>query len=262
MPSIGTISIGPVGFEVSSQRDAAREVIRIANERRAIPVRLANAYSVSVATTDPAYAELFDSAGLTYPDGAPIEWYIWLVSGSTKPRRVRGPTLFEDVLSQGRKSNLRHAFVGTTEATLSQLTVEASRRFEGLEVAGTYAPPFGAVSSELVTDIANRISKMDCDIVWVALGTPKQDFVAARLASEVGVPCVGVGAAFDFVAGTTREAPVLLQRIGLEWAYRFACEPRRLWRRYTWGSLRFLYVAVRGLLRGEILARRNIKEVR
>jgi N-acetylglucosaminyldiphosphoundecaprenol N-acetyl-beta-D-mannosaminyltransferase len=94
------------------------------------------------------------------------------------------------------------------------------------------------------------ITEADPDIVWIGLGTPKQDFEAARLARATGRCCIGVGAAFDFAAGAKREAPAALRRFGLEWAFRLATEPGRLWRRYVLGNPRFLLLLFRAWRRG------------
>ncbi|WP_282958885.1 WecB/TagA/CpsF family glycosyltransferase [Gordonia sp. SCSIO 19800] len=186
--------------------------------------------------------------GSTYPDGAPVVWFMRLFSGSRRPSRVRGPSLFRRVLDKSRDTGLRHMFVGATDETLTRLTKVIDDEYPGVKVGGAYAPPFEPVSDSFIDDIARAVCHHDCDLVWIGLGTPKQDLVAALLAERVNAPCVGVGAAFDFVAGTVPEAPVLFQRLGLEWLYRFASEPRRLWRRYTIGNLRFLFAVARSKL--------------
>ncbi len=100
------------------------------------------------------------------------------------------------------------------------------------------------VDSSFLDDVSKRVNAADPDIVWVALGTPKQDFCTAALCKMVQRPCVGVGAAFDFVAGTISEAPAFFQKFGIEWIYRFASEPRRLWKRYVFGNFTFIRSAL------------------
>jgi len=180
--------------------------------------------------------------GVTLPDGTPVAWAMRRHSASA--RTVRGPALFERTIDLGRKTAVRHFFLGSREETLAELMKELEARYPGVQTAGCYAPPFGPVDDLMLDDVAKRVKEADPDVLWVALGTPKQDFATAELASRLGVPCIGVGAAFDFVAGTVREAPEWLRGSGLEWLFRFASEPRRLWKRYLFGNTRFLISAL------------------
>nr|WP_235387251.1 WecB/TagA/CpsF family glycosyltransferase [Rhodococcus sp. B7740] len=163
--------------------------------------------------------------------------------------RVRGPSLFVETLRQTEGTAVRHFFLGTTDETLRRLTDAIETNYPGAQIAGSYSPPFAPVSPEITASCTAEVRKTNATIVWVALGTPKQDFLAQALAEKVGLPCIAVGAAFDFVAGTTKEAPTWIQNSGLEWLYRFASEPKRLWRRYLIGNIQFLRSAT-----GELLA--------
>lgn len=244
-----SVDVASVPFRVATCDSAADEVLGLARARVAQPVRLANAYSLASASKSPEYFRVISGAGSNYPDGAPVVWFMRLFSRSRCPGRVRGPSLFRRVLEKSRDTGLRHMFVGATEETLTRLIAAIDKEYPGVEVGGVYAPPFASVSDAFIEDIAQVAQYHDCDLVWIGLGTPKQDIVAALLAERVNAPCVGVGAAFDFVAGTVPEAPEFYQRFGLEWIYRFASEPRRLWRRYTIGNLHFLLAVSRSKLR-------------
>ncbi|QYB08110.1 WecB/TagA/CpsF family glycosyltransferase [Rhodococcus sp. USK10] len=242
-----TCLIGEIPFAATTLRSATEFVINLGLQSISIPVFLSNAYCVAHASKDPEYAALFSGRGIAFPDGLPIVWFMrGRMRGMIRPMRVRGPSLFVSTLDRGREDELRHFFLGTTEDTLLQLTEEVRRRYPGAKISGFYSPPFGPLDHEFYRAAEDAIRKTDSQIVWVALGTPKQDFAAARLSSMVGQPCVAVGAAFDFVAGTSREAPLIVQRSGFEWLYRFMKEPRRLWRRYVFGNLTFLRVAALG----------------
>ena len=248
MPFRECVDVASVPFRVATCDSAADEVLDLARARVAQPVRLANAYSLASASKSSEYLRVMSGAGLTYPDGAPVVLFMRLFSWSRQPGRVRGPSLFRRVLDKSRDTGLRHMFVGATEETLTRLIAAIDDEYPGVKVGGVYSPPFEPVSDAFIDDIAQVARDHDCDLVWIGLGTPKQDLVAALLAERVGAPCVGVGAAFDFVAGTVPEAPALYQRLGLEWLYRFAAEPRRLWRRYTIGNVQFLFAVVRSKL--------------
>ncbi|MGY1740210.1 MULTISPECIES: WecB/TagA/CpsF family glycosyltransferase [unclassified Blastococcus] len=191
---------------------------------------------------------------VVYPDGRPIVWFMrWgrRKPGQNRPRQVRGPSLFKDVLQAGQAQGVRHFFYGTNEQTLDRLKVAVEPLVGPIGIAGMLAPPYGSLSPQQLDEAAAVMRQSGAQIIWIALGTPKQDFVAAELASRTQLPCIGVGAAFDFLSGTTSEAPEVLRKLGLEWFYRLLREPRRLWRRYLLGNVRFLSVAIRGLRTAE-----------
>lgn len=239
--------VGPVGFDVATLDQAVDDILSAATDADRAggwAVRLANAYSVVVADSDPAYAAVLNGPGRTFADGAPIEW-IMRRRSVPGAGRVRGPSFFKECLRAGQELGVRHFFLGTTEETLAALAAQISQEFPSAKIAGTWAPPFGPVDDDFVAAAVHRIGDTGPHIVWVALGTPKQDFAAERLAAATGSLCIGVGAAFDFVAQTKAEAPEWMQRAGAEWMFRLASEPRRLARRYLIGNAQFLRIAAR-----------------
>ncbi|MDJ0362571.1 WecB/TagA/CpsF family glycosyltransferase [Rhodococcus sp. H29-C3] len=183
-------------------------------------------------------------SGLNFPDGAPIVWFMKVRSGHGKASRVRGPSLFKETLKASQSTEIQHFLLGTTTETLDKLTDSINMNYPGVKIAGTFSPPFAPVNNAMIKECLVAIEATRANIIWVALGTPKQDFLANELSMKSGRPCIAVGAAFDFVAGTVKEAPPLIQNSGFEWAYRFAMEPRRLWRRYLIGNMHFLYSAL------------------
>lgn len=240
--------VGEVDFTVATLDAAVERILHdAADDQRSHgwSVRLANAYSVVVADEDRAYADVLNGVGFTYADGAPIEW-IMKRRHVVGAGRVRGPSLFKECLRRGQAHGVRHFFLGTTEETLAALMAQVSQEFPAAKVAGCWAPPFGPVDDDFIAAAQQRIGDTEPHIIWVALGTPKQDFAAQRLAQATGAICVGVGAAFDFVAQTKAEAPVWMQHAGVEWLFRLASEPRRLGRRYVVGNTQFLRIAARG----------------
>lgn len=242
--------IGGVPFEVTNLTEAVGDVVTLASTHPApgVPVRLSNAYCVSLASTDVAYHSVLAGPGLAYPDGAPVAWFIRLKRKELRTqRRVRGPSLFTGTLDAGREAGLRHFMLGATDDVLTRLSDESSKRYPGVQIVGSYAPPFGPLDDKFFDEAVTRIRAADPHIVWIGLGTPKQDFAAAELATRIPGVFAGVGAAFDFVAGSVREAPRWVQNSGFEWLYRLAAEPKRLWRRYLFGNARFLRVAIRDL---------------
>lgn len=243
------VLIGGLPFEVTDMDTAVEDVIDIAADRTptGVAVRLSNAYCVALASQDPEYREIFDGPGLTFPDGAPVAWAMRSrARDPEKTGRVRGPSFFVEVLDRGRKRDLRHFMLGATDDVLTKLTDEAEARYPGVNIVDSYSPPFGPVEESIDEACIERIARSGADIVWIGMGTPKQDFAAAILADRLPGVFVGVGAAFDFVAGSVREAPRWVQNSGFEWFYRLCAEPKRLWRRYLFGNARFVMAVLRG----------------
>ena len=227
-------------IRVTNPADAAQWVCETATGRsgEAIDVHLVNAYTVAVADKDPDFRALLRNAEANFPDGRPLAW---VTSRSADPlTQVRGPDLFSNVMDQGREFGVRHFLLGTTDETLGLLRTELERRYPGVQIAGSYSPPFRALTEAEVAEQDALIRASGAHITWVGLGTPKQDFEAQRLARVLPGMAIAVGAAFDFIAGTKKEAPAWMTKSGLEWIYRLASEPRRLWRRYLVGNAVFL----------------------
>jgi N-acetylglucosaminyldiphosphoundecaprenol N-acetyl-beta-D-mannosaminyltransferase len=225
---------------------ASDEILGLAGRRRALPIRLVNAYSIALAARDADYRQVLCGPGINYVDGTPVHW-----AGRALGSRVgltRGPTLFEHVLSNGRALNLRHFFLGGSDELLTDLCRQVESRYPGAIVAGKFSPPFRPMSESEVADQDVRIRASRPDIVWVGLGTPRQDLEAPRLAAEFGCLAIGVGAAFDFLSGHKRQAPRLLHHTGLEWVFRLATEPRRLWRRYLNHNAAFVMLVARAYI--------------
>ena len=154
------------------------------------------------------------------------------------------------VLDQGRGAGLRHYFYGgPNEETSRRLRENMEAKFPGLRVVGAEVPPFRPLTSEERAETARRINAAAPDVVWVGIGTPKQDFWVSEMRPLLDAPVlVAVGAAFNFHAGMVPQAPLWMRRACLEWLYRLCAEPRRLWRRYLIGNPRFLLLVLRQLL--------------
>jgi len=179
-------------------------------------------------------------AGLVVPDGRPLVWLLWW-NGHRRADQVCGRDLMTSTLAHGAPLGWRHFLYGTRPETLDLLEARLKAHFPGILIAGKISPPFRACTPEEDQAIVDQINHSEADIVWVGLSTPKQEFWMASHRARLGAPAlVGVGAAFDFHAGTMHHAPRFIQVIGFEWLYRLAAEPRRLWRRYATGIPRFL----------------------
>lgn len=209
-------------------------------------VHLCNAYTVALADRDSEYRKVINGGRLNLADGMPVVWVAKRRGHTHLADRCSGPDLMRACLLGGRSAGLRHFLYGSTTDVLNSMRSEIRRIGAGIEVVGVESPPFRELSEAELDEVASRIDAVGADVVWVGLGTPKQDFVVERLSRRSAATFVAIGAAFDFIAGAKKRAPRWMQRTGLEWAYRLALEPRRLWRRYLVGNVRFILVAMRG----------------
>ncbi|MGW1882566.1 WecB/TagA/CpsF family glycosyltransferase [Streptomyces sp. NPDC001970] len=251
-----------VPIAAHSRESAAHEVVHLAQqirEARRAPrvgmtdrarggdVHLCNAYTLALADRDPQLLGILRSAALNLPDGQPVVWANQLLHrGTVLPtRRVYGPDLVLDVFALSQNTGLRHYLLGSTPEVLESLQGELQRRFPRTPIVGACTPPFRPLTTRELLEQEEDIRTAGADIVWVGLGTPKQDRRAAELCAALPVVAVAVGAAFDFIAGHKRQAPPWMRRSGLEWLFRLASEPRRLWRRYLFGNARFIKGVVR-----------------
>lgn len=208
--------------------------------RRCGYVCVTGVHGVMESRRDPRCREIHNGATLVTPDGMPLVWLLKL-AGYSDADRVYGPDLMLAAFADGLARGHRHFLYGATERTLDRLQANLRRRFPGARIVGSHAPPFRPPTPEESAAVAEAINASGADIVWVGLSTPKQEFWMAANRPRLDAPLlVGVGAAFDFHAGLKPQAPRILQRSGLEWAFRLGCEPRRLWRRYLTNNPRFV----------------------
>jgi len=185
------------------------------------------------------FRRVMNEADLVTPDGMPLVWGLRCL-GHRCASRVYGPDLTLRLLAMAEESGLAAGFYGGDPQTLARLVETVRRRFPALAVAYAYSPPFRELTREEAERVADEINASATRILFVGLGSPKQDAWMAAQKGRVGAVMVGVGAAFDFLAGTKRQAPRWMMRAGLEWLFRLASEPRRLGKRYLKHNPRFL----------------------
>ena len=187
---------------------------------------------------DKEYLKIVNEAGMVTPDGMPLVW-LAKMKGHSQVERTYGPDL---MLELCRQQGLRHFFYGASTTVLEQLQTRLKACYPTINIAGYHAPEFSREVAVASPEVIDKINASQPDIIWVALGSPKQDFWMHRHRPFLQAPVlIGVGAAFDFLAGTKPQAPRWMQYAGLEWLFRLLCEPRRLWKRYLIGNTKFLY---------------------
>ncbi len=229
-----------------SADNAADDIVKSAARRSfGRNVHLANAYTSVCAAKDPAFLSILQHAWRVLPDGRSVVLAGKLLR-AMRLTQVPGPSLFEDVLDFGRGGGVRHFMLGTTPETLVRLRESLEKKFPGVLIVGQLAPPYRDDWDRMeVQDWIVQFEAVNADIVWIGLGTPKQDRVAGLLAQQSDRIFIAVGAAFDFSSGTKRRGPRILRRLGLEWLFRLLSEPKRLWRRYLLGLPEFAWVLLR-----------------
>jgi N-acetylglucosaminyldiphosphoundecaprenol N-acetyl-beta-D-mannosaminyltransferase len=190
---------------------------------------------------NPELRRIHNRAGLVTPDGTPLVWLSWL-AGQSHVARVYGPDLMLRLFGASIEAGWRHFLYGASPATLERLTERLQCRFPGAHIVGRHSPPYRPTTPEEDAAEVRMIEAAKPDIVWVGLSTPKQErwMATHRPLLKTPVLLIGVGAAFDMHAGTLTQAPRVLQVLGLEWAFRLAMEPRRLWWRYVRNNPAFL----------------------
>lgn len=248
MPERTTARVLGVQVDAVDWETAVERPLSWCRARLSRYVVLSNVHVVVTATRDDGYRRVIENADLCIPDGAPVAWMLRRL-GFAGQARISGPDLMWALCARCAEEGLPVYFYGSTEETLSALRERLRLAFPALVVAGMESPPFRALSAEEDAAAVARINEGGAGIVFVGLGCPKQERWMAEHGGRVNAVMIGVGAAFDFHAGTVKRAPGWMREHGLEWLHRLITEPRRLWRRYLVTNTLFLIGAARQLLK-------------
>ncbi len=232
------LTVGPAPIDFVSLDDAAAA---IADRSLRGGVHLCNAYTLALADERPEIAEVLIADAANLPDGMPLVWWAKR-KGFAEAERVYGPDLMELVLDVGRSFDTRHYLYGSTPKVLAELEAAIAVRWPGTQVVGSESPPFRDLTDDEISESVNRAAVAGANVVWVGMGTPKQDLLVHRMATTSDATFVAIGAAFDFIAGTKSQAPRWVMRIGMEWLYRLVTEPGRLWKRYLVYNTKFIHL--------------------
>ena len=234
------VNVLGVGISVLNLRTARDAIAAAVRERRKGYICVTGVHGVMEAQDDPTFKKILNESFLCTPDGMPMVW-AGRLDGQREMSRVYGPDLMLDVCAGSETSGAKHFFYGGAEGVAERLAQKLKEQFPKLQVAGTFTPPFRALTADEEKKLREQVSAAQPDIFWVGLGTPKQEkFMAEFLPKLDATLMVGVGAAFDFHSGRVRQAPRWMQRGGLEWVYRLGGEPRRLAGRYFRNNPRFV----------------------
>lgn len=235
MDEASTYRVTGIDISALNVRRATKLVIDAAASATSLEVHLCNAYTLSTAHKDMRLRAALKHAHLNLPDGTSVARLSGLGASP-----VRGPELIRAVMAATAHGEVAHYLYGGGDGVAEAAAREIKAASPGTVIAGVETPPYAPVDGLNLPAVGARASAAGARVLWVGLGTPKQDYAVPVLAAHFPGPVVPVGAAFNFLAGSVRESPTWLHGSGFEWAHRLTQEPRRLWRRYTLDSLNFI----------------------
>lgn len=228
-----------VEYTTAGRTEAAAYVLDHVKELGGKYICFSNVHTTVMASDDKEYRDILNGSAYTFPDGNPIANKI-AMGGYPEAERVAGPDFMEEVFRLSMESGEKHFFYGSSEKTIEALKTKLKERFPYMNIVGMYSPPFRELTEEEDAAAVKMINDSGADLVWIGLGAPKQEKWMAAHKDKINGVMLGVGAGFDFHAGTVDRAPKLIQGIGLEWLYRLFQNPRRLFKRYLVTNTKFI----------------------
>ncbi len=229
-----------ISYNMGKLTEAVDHVLEKRKSLSGAYICFSNVHTTVTAMDDKEYRRVLNEAALVFPDGLPIAKQE-RKKGFTEAERIAGPDFMGEVFKRSAKDGISHYFYGAKQETLDRLKENLEKNYPGIDIRGMYSPPFRELTDKEKEDDIDRINRSGADLVWIGLGAPKQEFFMASVKGRVSGLMLGVGAGFDFHAGTVKRAPKLLQRLGLEWFYRLIKDPGRLMKRYLVTNTRFLW---------------------
>lgn len=234
-----------VKVSATNYDEAQDIIIEYAKNHKPIIVDHMPVHGLISAVTDPHFKNALNNFDIVAPDGQPVRWALNLLYKTNLKDRVYGPELMLRLCERAANDKVSIYLYGSTEKVLAKLKQNLLTKFPSLLIVGLESPPFRPLSEKEVTDTINRINDSKCGILFLGLGCPKQEIFAFEHKNNINAVQMCVGAAFDFHAGTVKQAPPWMQKRGLEWAYRFFQEPKRLWKRYLVTNTLFLFLLIK-----------------
>jgi N-acetylglucosaminyldiphosphoundecaprenol N-acetyl-beta-D-mannosaminyltransferase len=232
----------------TSYASATDTIVSWARAGEARRVCIGNVHMAMEAFDDPDFSRIVATSDMVTPDGVPLVWALRMLGG-LNPSRVYGPELTLHICRAAAATGIPVGFYGGTEDSLRSMMEILAARFPGLEVAAAISPPFRPLTEEEDADFTKQLAESGARIVFVGIGCPRQERWMSEHIDRIPAVMIGVGAAFDFISGRVRQAPSWIQVLGMEWCFRLAMEPRRLWKRYARHNPRFAALMIAQLLR-------------
>lgn len=239
-----------VPVDVGSLTSMSWHLMALADQKKSSGgyVCLANVHMLTIAHANCAFKSILEKAQLVTPDGMPLVW-TQKIKGFKEAQRVSGPDLMLEICKLASQSGHSIYLLGANQLTLDLLSNNLMQQFPGLKIAGVYAPEKLPEQAPLDEVLVEKINSSGASFLFVGLGCPKQEYWCATHAPKLRAIALGVGAAFDFHAGTKKRPPAFIRQWGLEWLYRLLSEPGRLWKRYLVSNSAFVYYSLIDLLR-------------
>jgi N-acetylglucosaminyldiphosphoundecaprenol N-acetyl-beta-D-mannosaminyltransferase len=241
---IATRAILGVNLGISNYDEVIQRSLAWAELRQSRALYFAAVHMVMEAVGDPAFLPRLNGAGTILPDGLPLVWALRAL-GERSAHRVCGPDFTAIMLAAAENAGVSVGFYGGSQSTIDALVAAVRKRHPKLNIAYSESPPFRALTVEEDAAIVDRIAASEARLLFVGLGCPKQEHWIVEHLGRVHAVMFAVGAAFDFIAGNKRRAPLWMRSLGLEWVFRFATEPRRLAMRYLKHNPRFVLMFLR-----------------
>ena len=241
-------SVFGIDISVTDQNQALASILEAARQRRSFAMTALAVHGLVESVRDPGLARLVNQIDLVTPDGQPVRWALNLLHSAGLPDRVCGPDLTERVCQAAADQGIGIYIFGSTPETCQRMVARLQQRYAGIHIVGVQPDRFRNATPEEDRQDIERINASGAGIVLVGRGCPRQERWVAEHLGKVNAAMLAVGAAFDFIAGLQSRAPKWMQKSGLEWLYRLASEPRRLWRRYAVTNTIFLFCLARSLL--------------
>jgi N-acetylglucosaminyldiphosphoundecaprenol N-acetyl-beta-D-mannosaminyltransferase len=236
------VNILGVGVSALNMETALRETEQLLDRGEQGYICVTGVHGIMEAQSDEGFRDILNRSFLTTPDGMPTVW-LGRMQGFKGMSRVYGPDYMLGVCERSVTRGYRHFLYGGKPGVAEELRTALTRKFPGLQIVGTYTPPFRPLSTEEENNLRSQLEACRADVLWCGLSTPKQERFMAAYCQRMPVKLmVGVGAAFDLLSGNLSEAPDWMKNAGLQWLYRLMKEPGRLWRRYLLNNPRFTWL--------------------
>lgn len=232
-------SILGMSIDTTSYDEVCQLIINWQANHESKMVCFANVHMVMTAYDSKVFRSMVNQADLVTPDGMPLVWTLRQM-GYEDQQRVYGPTLTIKLLKLVEEHQIPIGFFGSTQEVINNLKNNIYEKHPNINIVYTYSPPFQDLDDAEMHLISSEINQAGARILFVGLGCPKQEIWMHDNKNSIQAVMLGVGAAFDFIAGNKRQAPHWIQRIGMEWFYRLMTEPKRLWKRYFYNNPRFI----------------------
>ena len=233
---------------VTNLEEVLSNVIHLSGKGLGSYVCVSNVHMCMEVFDSADFETVVNNADLVIPDGRPLSWAQKLL-GHKNAEQVRGQDIMNAICEQSGTKKLNIGlYGGSSDELLKQVITELKTSYPDINITFSYSPPFRPLTDEEDSDIVKQINDADVNVLFVGIGCPKQERWMAEHKEQLNCVMLGVGAAYDFIAGSKKHAPRWMQRVGLEWLFRLLSEPKRLWKRYLQQNPRFIYYFSRQLI--------------